>query len=155
MSDSRDIQILDAAIAALNLNRPTDVPEAGEQDASPESPMTGPVIGVFLGTDPASYPRDNPNSAVVERALDLWVQMGDVGETRSQAERFIRNTLRPWVVSVLGRTTFDGLALAVLDRGVPRERLPVVWKADRVYVLLQHLFVVRYQTKRDDMTAEA
>lgn len=142
-------------MAALNTNRPTDVPEANEQDAYPGEPLTGPVIGVFLGSDPAAYPRDNPNSAVVSRDLELWIQMGDIGETRAQAERKVRGILRSWVVSVLGNTNLDGLALAVLDRGVPRDRPPVVWKADRVYVLLQHLFVVRFQTKRDDMSLEA
>lgn len=149
---SRAILIRDAVIDALNTGAPSGVPDATSRRAFPGLMLQGPVIGVFLAQEPARYPRDNNRSPIVERERMVVVQMGVVSEDVATLDD-LAEELRAWVVSALGNTTLDNLALAVEDRGIISPDGVTVWNAGAFNMLVEHVFAVRYQTKRDNLEA--
>ncbi len=151
MATSRAILIRDAIIAALNTDAPTDMPAARKRRAFPGEAIYAPFIAVFLHQEPARYP-GNSRSPIMERERTVIVQIGVLSEDAYDIDD-LAEVIRSWVVEVLGDNNLGGLVLSLEDRGIVEP--PLVWKADAVYALVHVGFAAKFQTKRDDLGAEA
>lgn len=146
---SRRIAVREAAIIALNTDRPSDVPEAGRRRYAPGMPLEQSQIAVFFAREVTSPPT-NRTFGVASRSLNLAVQCAVPVVNVEDADDAIEPLLN-WAVKALALSTLGGLAVNIREETT--DWSPV--QADVVYMIATILFVVEYQTKRDDMEREA
>jgi len=151
MADPLALQLRDKIIEALNTDRPTDIPEATKLRVMPGEPISEPFIAVFLGEEAANYPQGS-RGAIAARDMSVTVQLGVATATLAEVDDMLE-PLRAWVVEVLGATDLDKLATSVAEVGIP-EGGRLVYKLDLYNALVFSSWRVRYQTKRDNLTAK-
>lgn len=142
-------QILAAAIARLNTDRPQGIPEATSRRAVEGEEIDGPRIGVFLGNETVEQVggRWGP---LVERRQRLFVQCRDVTDRNEELD-LITEPLLAWATAALVGQDFGGLAHDVQEISTGRD--PQV--GERYYQVATAEFVVNYQTRRNDQSSLA
>ena len=149
--DALALQIRDAIITALNTDRPSYIPEATKLRVMPGEPIEEPFIAVFLGEELTNYPQGS-RGAIAARDMLVQVQIGGATATLAEVDDMLE-PLRAWVVEVLGETDLDKLATSVAEVGIP-EGGRLVYKLDLYNALVLTAWRVRYQTRRNDLTAK-
>jgi hypothetical protein len=142
-------QIRDRAIEELNTDRPSDIPEASKRRYVPGSALNGPKLAVFFGKKEDSQPATNRHSPLRLRDLQLATQCIQTVERPEEIDDAPEPMLE-WVVGVLGASNLNELAHEVEEVGTYWE----VEYRDLIYVAASVLWRVRYQTLRDDLTAQ-
>lgn len=142
------LQIRDAVMSALNTDLPSDMPTATKRRVMPGEPVREDFIAVFLGNEPASNRnRDDP---LTKRDLEVLVEIGistnDLADVDDRIE-----PLRAHVVDRLGDTNLGDLSHEVSEKGITER---AAYKLDLHVALVIVTFVVRYQTKRNDLTVK-
>lgn len=138
-------QILEAAVAALNANRPSGIPAATRLRGAYAAAQL-PVITVFYQDDTPRKPGGS-RSPVVQRTMTLVVECRHKAD---QADTAIETALDPmicWVVKTLSGSTFGGLAMEVVERTTK----PEVSMKEALHGRTEVPFDVLYQTKTNDM----
>lgn len=134
-------------MAALNTSRPDGVPEAGRRRYVDGEPIGVPSLGVFLVKEDASRVGGKAGP-LTRRELRIAVQAIAAVEDPGEADDAIA-PMREWVVSVLGGTTLDGLALDVTEVGAQWETA----SKGLFVIACTMLFAVEYQSLKADLTA--
>jgi hypothetical protein len=141
-------QIRDAAIEALNTNRPTDVPEAGKRRWTPGQKITAPRLAAFFGEEDVQQPQGR-SGPLAKRYLILVLQAVAVVEDPAEADDAIEPILAH-IVDVMGDTNLNGLALSITE-------IATLWATGEssVFVIAAlSRWRIEYQTLRDDLNAK-
>ena len=146
---SRRLQIRDAIVAALNTDTPSDIPAATTRRWVPGIPLTEPLISVFFSVEPVAAPVTR-NFGVAVRSLSVVVQCIVPVESEALTDDAVEPMLN-WAVRTLGLNTLGGLVHSIREERTDWTPL----KADLIYMVAAVTFAMDYQTKRDDMDAEA
>lgn len=140
------LQIRDAIVDALNLNRPGDIPEATKRAWTRESDKELSMAVVFMDEPVTHRNRQDP---LATRKLIVGVEC--VGS--ALAPELTDDTVEPllsWAVKVLGDTNLDGLVHSVEEDRTTWERAQL----ERFYMRATVRFSVSYQTRRADLDAK-
>lgn len=146
MSDPLDLQIIAEIIDLLNEARPTGMAEATQRRFIPGEQRTDPRIAVFLGEEEPQLVGGR-NSPLTQRNLVVAIQAIAAVEDPADADGTVA-PMRAWVVSKLGKTNLGGLAHEVIEG----KSAWFTHAADLLYVCVQTLWRVEYQTLRNDLT---
>lgn len=145
MTDTVRIQILKAAVAALNVDRPAGVPEATLRRPMPPEVQEDAQMAVFQLQESASPPRSAGDS-LSKRRLILGVMCITAREETSEIDEAVEPMLA-WADQVLAFTNFSGLAHQVIYTGtewVPQQNM------DRVVPIAIATYEVEYSCQRGD-----
>ncbi|HNP65287.1 MAG TPA: hypothetical protein PKH39_15225 [Woeseiaceae bacterium] len=148
MADAIFLQIINAVIAELNTNRPTDIPEASTRRTIPGEVLEEPRIAVFLGDESVDTPRANSNSdPLARRRLPIAVQCAAPSELAAELDLIVAPMLI-WSAKVLGRNRLGGLVHYFRETATQRRTEYL----DVAVMTATQIFECSYQTRRDDLT---
>lgn len=138
-------QIINAAVAALNVSRPAGVPPATRLRKSYESAQL-PAITVYYTGDTAQKP-SGARSPIVKRVMTLVV------ECRAAADQVetILDPLLVWAVKTLAPSTLGGLVSEIAEKTT----IPEVAIKEAMHGKTALSFEVTYQTNTGDMEAKS
>jgi hypothetical protein len=139
-------EIRDAAIAAINADTPTGLPECGKRRYVPGENTQESRMAAFFAEEDGSRPGGRAGP-ITKRALILVIQAIAAVETPEEADDAVEPMLEH-ITAVMGDTNLGGLALDVTE-------VSTLWatgQASLVHVVALTRWRIEYQTKRDDLT---
>jgi len=139
------LAIRDQVITELNTNAPSDMPTATKRRYLPGEPITAPRLSVFFIEEASRLPQGR-NSPVNQRSLQIAVQCSTAVDDPADADDEVEPMLM-WAVEALADSRLNNLVLWV-------EEIATRWavaQMDRVYVQATVIFLVHFQTKRNDL----
>lgn len=142
-------EIRDQAVLELNVAPlPVGVPQASKRRWQPGAEERTAAL-IVLTTEELTNLVGGRGASLAARRLSLVVQCINSTPTPAVSDDLVEPML-VHVVQRLGNTTLNGLVTRIEEQRTTWE----VAKLDRFYLSASVLFVVEYQTKRDDLSSK-
>lgn len=140
--------IRDRAIAEINADLPTGIPECGLRRYVPGERILAPRMAAFFGEEDAARVNLGRASPLTKRALTLVIQAIASVENIEDADDAVEPMLAH-IVSRLGDTKLNNLAIDVTE-------MSTLWataESNVVHVVALTRWRVEFQSKRDDLAS--
>ncbi len=141
-------QVRDAAIAELNANPPTGVPECGKRRFIAGEKVTSPRLAAFFGEEDVTQPQGR-SAPLAKRTLVLVIQAIAICERPEDADDAVEPMLEH-ITAIMGDTNLGGLALGVTEIGT-------LWATGESSVFIVAALTrwrIEFQTLRNNLNAK-
>jgi hypothetical protein len=146
MSDFQD-QIIAQVMSLANTGRPGGVPAIALEPGTAVQLAPGTADVALFPDEEKVEPVGGRNGPLVMRHMALDFQI-TVAASATQRGSQVAAPIRAWLIAKLGgpNQTLGGLVHGVFEHGTKPQHA----QADRPYVVFHHVFIVQYQTLRNN-----
>lgn len=142
---SLNLQHLRRVVDVLNTNRPSDVPEARLRRRAPAEQVTDFELNVFYGGT-VPQPVGGRHGPLTKHRMNVVIEARGITDDSEEVDSLLDHIYVWAVQALMGSRQLGGQVLGI-EEG---ETSPAPFYLERYYPILRTLFVIEFQTRRDD-----